>query len=318
VANAESAAGNRCRIKEMRCGSRPDHGGESPMTADRQAAPGTPHAGLLRRALAEPLLHFLLIGIAIFAIYQLTAQRVPVPRDDTIIISQADITRLNDRFAATWMRPPDADETRHLIDEYLREEVYYRQGQAMGLDRDDPVIRQRLRQKMEFLTDMTARVPAPTEAELQAHYQVLAEDLTEEPRMTFDQVFLGVVDPATAQQALGALQAGADPATVGQGTLLPGSMTDTDLSGVDNSFGQGFYQTIENLPVGQWTGPVESAFGMHLVRVDHVTPAHAPTLDQVRGIVEQDWRRLRALDLQEQQYQALLSRYRVTIEQTGP
>ena len=121
----------------------------------------------LRTWLREPLLHFLAAGAAIFLLYRLVGGGEEGPRE--IVVSEAQIESLAEGFARTWMRPPTAAEIRGLVDDYVREEVYYREAMTLGLDRDDTVIRRRLRQKMEFVSDDVASVREPTDAELQAY-----------------------------------------------------------------------------------------------------------------------------------------------------
>jgi hypothetical protein len=122
---------------------------------------------VIRRLLREPLLHFLLIGAALFVLYgPLNRGQSDAPRE--IVISEARVAAIAENFATVWMRPPTAEELKGLIDDYVAEEVYYREAIAMGLDQDDTVIRRRLRQKMEFISDGIADSVEPTDAQLQS------------------------------------------------------------------------------------------------------------------------------------------------------
>ncbi len=105
------------------------------------------------RVLREPLVHFLLLGGVLFLIFGLTNQTGTTNSDQRIVVSAGRIEQLATVFGKTWQRPPTSKELKGLIDDFVLEEVYYRQAVAMGIDRDDTIIRRRLRQKLEFLTD---------------------------------------------------------------------------------------------------------------------------------------------------------------------
>lgn len=266
------------------------------------------------RALREPLLHFLLIGVAVFALYG-GGQRPEVADAQRVIeVTPAQTARLAGQFEAVWRRAPSEAEMAALIDDHVREEVYYREALALGLDRDDTVIRRRLRQKMEFLGDAGASALAPTDADLQAHFEMQADRFTPPARITFRQVFLGDADPVPA---LAALAGGADPGDLGRPTLLPPAMEDATATSVDATFGAGFFDAVSDLSPNEWRGPVASGFGAHLVQLVAVEPATPPQFETVRAAVEADWRRARAEALREAQFLALRDRYEVILPPEG-
>jgi len=248
------------------------------------------------RLLREPLLHFLLIGAALFVLYgALNRGRSDAPRD--IVISEARVAAIAENFATVWMRPPTAEELKGLIDDYVAEEVYYREAIAMGLDQDDTVIRRRLRQKMEFISDGIADSVEPTDAQLQGYLEQNAGKFTQPAELTFTQVYLSPERRsdrvrADAEKLLAELQASAgsvDLAEAGDATLLPATMEAASPQSIANAFGQDFARQVDEAPVGQWTGPIESSFGLHLVRVDERTAGAAPTLAEIRPIVLREW-----------------------------
>jgi hypothetical protein len=251
---------------------------------------------LIRRFLREPLLHFLLIGAALFVLYgALNRGRSDAPRD--IVISEARVAAIAENFATVWMRPPTPAELKGLIDDYVAEEVYYREAIAMGLDQDDTVIRRRLRQKMEFISDGIADSVEPTDAQLQSFLEQNAAKFAQPAELTFTQVYLsaerrGDRVRADAEKLLAELQASAgaaDPAAAGDPTLLPATMEAASPQSIANAFGQEFAGHVDEAPVGQWAGPIESSFGLHLVRVDERTAGAAPTLAEIRPIVLREW-----------------------------
>jgi hypothetical protein len=273
--------------------------------------------------LREPLIHFLLIGVGLFVLYNvLNRGESDAPRD--IVVSEARVEALAENFARTWMRPPTAQEVKGLVDDYVAEEVYYREAVAMGLDRDDLVIRRRLRQKMEFISADVAAATPPTDAQLQAYLEQHAEKFLMPPRLTFRQVFFstdrrGEGAARDAEKLLAELGAGrgpADPLEVGDPTLLPPTMEAAAPQDIANAFGDEFAAAIEDAPVGQWSGPLPSGFGVHLVKVDGREAGTAPTLAGIRPLVQREWEAEQRRSVENALLDKLRARYDVRVE--GP
>lgn len=260
--------------------------------------------------LREPLLHFLLIGAAVFAFYGLVTPPEPVRSERMIEVTQTQRDRLAGQFEAVWRRPPTNAELAGLVDDFVREEIYYREALALRLDRDDTVIRRRLQQKMEFLADAGASVLTPDEAALKAHLAGNIERFTPPGRITFQQVLLDGDDP---QPILAKLVEGADPQAFGRGTLLPPILEESPSTTVDGTFGAGFFAGLATLEPGVWSGPIESAFGQHLVKVTKVEPSTPPQFEAVREAVEEDWRRETTEALRTARYKMLRDSYEVVL-----
>jgi len=279
---------------------------------------------VIRRLLREPLLQFLLIGTGLFLLYEAAngGRSEAAPRE--IVISEARVEALAANFATVWMRPPTAAELKGLIDDYIAEEIYYREAVAMGLDQDDTVIRRRLRQKMEFISEKVADSVEPTEAQLQEYLAQNAGKFARPAELTFRQAYLnaerrGDTLRADAEKLLAELQAGrgpADPAEAGDPTLLPATMEAASPQAIANAFGQEFAQQIDVAPVGQWSGPIESGFGLHLVRVDERVVTKAPTLGEIRPIVLREWQAEERRRQNQSVLAALRAKYQVRVE--GP
>lgn len=269
-----------------------------------------------RRILREPLFHFLLIGLALFLWYGRVA---PGSDPKQIVVGQAQVDTIARQFEATWRRPPTPEELRGLIDAYIRDEIMYREGEALGLDRDDPVIKRRIRQKLEVLSEETSARTLPAQADLAAYLEAHPDTFRQPAVVTFEQILVAPagsdakVDAGLAS-ARRALELGTAPEKLGVATLLPRSEQDAPLDLVARTFGEKFVAQLETLPVGEWAGPVTSGFGVHLVRVDARTPGGVPPLEQVRAQVLREWendRRKRAL---EEDYRRMRERYDVVIE----
>lgn len=273
-----------------------------------------------RRILREPLFHFLLIGLALFLWYGRVA---PGSDPKQIVVGQAQVDTIARQFEATWRRPPTPEELRGLIDAYIRDEIMYREGETLGLDRDDPVIKRRIRQKLEVLSEETSARTLPAQADLAAYLEAHPDAFRQPAVVTFEQILVAPagsdanVDAGLAS-ARRALELGTAPEKLGVATLLPRSEQDAPLDLVARTFGEKFVAQLETLPVGEWAGPVTSGFGVHLVRVDARTPGGVPPLEQVRAQVLREWendRRKRAL---EEDYRRMRERYDVVIEAKVP
>ncbi len=221
--------------------------------------------------------------------------RSDAPRD--IVVTEARVEALADSFATVWMRPPTPEEVKGLVDDYVAEEIYYREAIAMGLDQDDTVIRRRLRQKIEFISEDAAAAAEPTDAELQAYLAAHPEKFLEPAELTFVQVYFntekrGDQAHSAAEQLLAELQAGRGPAALadaGDPTLLPSYMQLASPQVIANAFGSDFAAQVVEAPVGQWTGPLQSGFGLHLVQVDDRKADAMPAFEQIRPIVLREW-----------------------------
>lgn len=270
----------------------------------------------LKRLLREPLLHFAVIGVILFGIS--VAWKKSEPSPSVIALSEGDIKNLAQLFERTWRRPPTAQELNGLIAGRVREEVLYREAQALGLNNDDPVIRQRMVQKIDFLTDDLAARRDPTDAELQTFLDQNIKDYEIEPRLSLRQVFFkaersgeAVKDDAAA--ALIQLKSGAAPDTLGDTTILPLTINNEPPSTIARQFGRQFADAISDATLNTWLGPIRSAYGSHLVLVTARTPARKPALADVRKAVERDWRTAQRLAARDAFYARLRQKYQVTV-----
>jgi hypothetical protein len=280
----------------------------------------------MRRLLKEPLLHFILLGAAIFFVYSQVSKSGGSTEPRKIVVTQRQIASMAEVFTRAWQRPPSADEMAGLVRERVREDVYYREAMALGLENDDTVIRRRLVQKMEFILNDMAAQADPTDAELSAYLQAHLESFGIEQRFTFQQIYLDpekhgdhlARDTARLLTQLNQPGGGADPAVQGDPFLLEGRFSESPRSEVAKQFGKDFAAKLGSIAPGQWQGPVESGYGVHLVRVIKRTEAGVPVLAEVRDAVRRELGNARRLEANERIYQQLVKRYDVTIEPAEP
>ncbi len=266
------------------------------------------------RLLREPLLHFFAAGAALFALFAvLDGGTSPAPGE--IVVDRARVADLTGQFQRVWQRPPSEVELQGLIDSWVREEILYREGVALGLDRDDPVLRRRIAQKMTFISeDLLSE--EPTEADLEAWLDDHPEDYRIEPVVSFQQIYLdpeaGPVEPRVAAIRQ-ALAAGAPARGQGDGTLLPPGLDDASMREVARTFGSDFAEALVPLPLDSWGGPIRSGYGLHLVRLSERQPGRAARLEDVRGAVLRDLQHARAREANDRFYAELRERYDVRL-----
>jgi hypothetical protein len=279
----------------------------------------------MKKLIREPFIHFIFLGAAIFLAYHFLSARAD-NQPGKIVITQGDITSIMIGFSRTWQRPPTREEMEGLIRDRVREEVYSREAIAMGLDRDDPIIRRRLQQKLAFVTDDVAAVAEPTDAELADYLKTHAASFGGDRKFSFSQVYL---DPSKhgnrlAQDATRLLtqlwqeKRNVDLYSLGDPFLLEHRFEAARTTEITKQFGDKFAAKLAGAPIGQWFGPVESGYGIHLVFVEERSEGRLPELAEVRDAVSRDWTNERRLELNEKFFQGLLKHYEVVVEKIDP
>ena len=281
----------------------------------------------IRSSAREPLVHFLLAGAAIYGLYGLAAPDVVDEQANRITVTAGEVDWLAASWQKRWNRLPTPEERTGLIDEYVRETIFYREALAMGLDRNDTIIRRRLAQKLEFLSqDLIATVP-PTEEELRAYFTEHGARYQLPSLTTFTHVF---VDPdrrgertlADAEAIRTALQEFGSPgegaAQLGDPFMLQTYYPERSEREIAKLFGAEFARKLAQLEPGRWHGPVLSGYGPHLVYVESHSDTVPAEFAAVRERVRQDWEDARRRVFEEEYYANLRARYEVVIEGPGP
>ena len=286
-------------------------------------APGTPDpqaSTRLRGWLREPLVHFLLLGALLFALFNWLGGDTG-PMSNRITVAQAQVEQLAAAFGKTWQRPPTEAELKGLVDEYVREEIAYREAVAMGLDRDDTIIRRRMRQKLEFLVEDAAGATPATDAELQAYLDAHPDAFRVEPQASFRQVFIEATRGDDAQgraqallQRLAAMGPDADLDGLGDSIMLESDVSLGRESDIARLFGDEFAARVVTLEPGSWQGPIQSGYGLHLVLVRERVEGRMPSLEEVRPMVERELLGQRRREQLAAMYDELLQKYSVTFE----
>jgi len=273
------------------------------------------------RWLKEPLFHFLLIGAGLFMLYGWQTDDDAL-RPDQIVFTEAHVDRLINLWESQWQRLPTQQELRGLLEQQIREEVLYREALAMGLDKDDQVVRRRMSQKMEFISNDLASLAEPDDTQLQTYLDKRSEKFAIPGRISYSQVYLDTSqrgdrvfgDAAKLLEELSQSTVDVDISMAGDSFMGGYSFVDETDFGVSRLFGKAFARELFKLPVGEWTGPVESGYGLHLVRIDSRTDSRAPALEQVRDKVRFEWLAEQQRKTNDLLYSELRKRYEITMQ----
>jgi hypothetical protein len=275
----------------------------------------------LQRLWHEPALHFAVLGLGLFALYRVVSGG-SVGAPDEIVVDGPQIAALAEQFTSAWRRPPTAAEIEAMIERHVRDEVLYREGLALGLDQDDPVIRNRIRLKMEILGD--GLETALTDAELTAWFDENRDRYAAPARYDVRQVYFdparhGADLAAEVDEALATLvrDPERDPATLGDSTMLAPMLVDVTEEGVAAQLGDAVAATLSTASIGHWFGPIGSPYGEHLLRVDLRAARRAAVLADVRADVERDLQYVRAQTTRDALYERLRARYTVRVERSA-
>jgi hypothetical protein len=273
---------------------------------------------LVRKLAREPLAHFLLAGIVLFSAGTLFSRVSGSAVPGRIHVSAAEIGRLRDVWSRQYGRTPDPAQLRNLVDEYVREEVFYREAIASGLDKDDTIIRRRVVEKMEFLSQEIASAP-PSETEIQQYFQANRARFRVPAQIAFEHIYFSPTKrsgvESDARTALIELRAHPNErARFGDGFMLQNEYPAQTQSEIKALFGDDFAANLFQVTPDQWEGPIRSSYGVHLVRVSQYVPARLPDLAEVRNQVLTEFKNERLQRASEAYYRQLRKKYQVDVD----
>ncbi len=261
----------------------------------------------MKKWLKEPLIAFLALGALIFGL----ANFVGEPAANQVVeVDQAEINRLIEQWRAQMGRAPSEAELDGLVEQFLREEIYYREALRLSLDQGDVIVRRRLVQKLTFLTEDLATSQPPTQAELRAFYQTNLGRYELPKRFSFLHRYFSVDRRDDAQaDAVAAL---ADPSISGDPFMLQRAYAERSERKIGVLFGRGFAASVAALtPSPDWQGPIRSAYGWHLVRLEQIQPSRLPPFEDMAVRVAADLNAQHREDANRAFYEQLRSRYQV-------
>jgi parvulin-like peptidyl-prolyl isomerase len=264
----------------------------------------------------EPLVHFLVLGALVFAV---DAWMRPDAASNTIVVSEATVERLRSGYERRHGAAPDGEQTQRLIDAHIREEVLYREGLALGLHKSDPIVRRRMVQATEFLTEDLAPLEEPKDKELKAYLDEHSEAYRKPARVSLQHIyFSGEEAKARAEAALETVRGPSETDDIGDAFVHGSSVRHADQGKLSQMFGEAFAERVLQLEPGTWSEPIASSYGAHLVYVDEKMPAGAPTLDEVRHEVRADWRTEAREEANREAIERLREGYDVRVDWEAP
>lgn len=278
---------------------------------------------ILSAAIREPLVHFLVAGATLFGAHAWLARGTATAADDprhTVRVSAADVDWLRQGFTRQWHRPPSEQELGVLSADLLREELLAREAQSLGLADGDTIVRRRLAQKMLFMVEDAARLGDPSDEELKQFLVAHAALFTSWPRLSFEHVYFSRDRRSDAAADARAVQKGLasghlDPRHSGDRLLAGAQFADVDETVVANTFGTAFATEVFALAPGGWHGPIESGYGLHLVRVNRVEPGRLPEFAAVRNEILERWREQKQREGVDRFLGGLLAKYEVVVDE---
>jgi hypothetical protein len=270
-------------------------------------------------------MHFLALGALVFFLFHLTTDRGET-QDGKIVVTRSKVEQLVTGFSRTWQRLPTQEELDGLVEDSIREEVLYREALAMRLDKDDTIVRRRMRQKLEFLTEDTAAAAPSTDADLQGWLDKHPDKFRVEPTLAFSQVYLNATHAgdnasAAASKVLAQLDSAGESvaaAELGDTTMLPHQFPLSRVDEIASVFGDEFARRVAQLEGGRWIGPIQSGYGWHIVYVSERTEGRPKPLSEVRDAVQRDWLAARRKEIIDATYSKMREKYAVIVEGLAP
>ncbi len=275
--------------------------GVAPEKQDSVAQPRAKSSvfSVLKRWLREPLLHFLLIGIAVFAVYSyMHPGRGGFESSRQISLTLDDLRLMDTYFESQWHRQPTPAEFQAMVEDKVKEEVLYREGLAMGLDKDDTIVKRRMAQKMQFLAEDVAAAHEPSMAELKAWFEKNKDRFALPSRYSFRHLYFspdkrGKNAQEDAAKTLARIAGQPEDSklavSLGDSFMFQDYYGDREPSAIAKEFGPQFAVALEKVKPGSWQGPIESGYGWHLVFVDTVIPGHVPALEEIESDAKTAW-----------------------------
>ena len=254
---------------------------------------------LLKRWLREPLLHFLFIGLAVFAVYAYMHRgRGGIESSKQIVLSLDELRQMDTYFFSQWHRQPTPAEFQALVEDKVREEVLYREALAMGLDKDDTIVKRRMAQRMQFLAEDVAAAHEPSTAELKAWFEKNSSKFALPSRYSFRHLYFspdkrGKNAQHNASTALTKIAGQPEDSklavSLADAFMFQDYYGDRTPEALAKEFGPQFVVALEKVKPGSWQGPIESGYGWHLVFVDTVIPGRIPVLEEIEPDAKTAW-----------------------------
>ncbi len=272
----------------------------------------------MKKLLKEPFFHFIGIGIVLFLLYGLVNKQTD--SKNTILINDFDINKILVGWEMQWKRPPTEKELQNLIAQNIKQEIFYQEALKMNLDHNDEIIKRRLAQKMQFLSDDIASIKEPTEKELQKYYQEHADKYLTSPSYSLYQIAFTPDKRSDNYKDAAATLKQFPEATFDEmknwGDKLPFSYNFTDITSNELALqlGSKFSNGLVDQEINKWIGPIPSGFGYHLVYITKKTDPKLPEFNMRKNDVIRDFEYDKQQEINELIYKELKKKYNIEID----
>ncbi|MFT6988930.1 MAG: hypothetical protein ACJASL_000896 [Paraglaciecola sp.] len=272
--------------------------------------------------LKEPLIHFLALGLLLFVAFDLVNDDAKRNEQFDIVVTEQQTQQLVKNWQRVWNREPTSKEVAALVENYVQEEILYREALALGLDKKDGIVRRRLSQKMQFITEDVISVAPPSDATLQQYLDNNHDTYRRHDRYSFSQVYIdpnkhkGELDSFidnTLQQLSNSNKLGADKTPVGDRLMIDSNFNLMTINNIEKQFGDKFIKSLKTIEQEKWQGPIVSGYGLHLVNIKAFQAGSVPLLSDIRHIIERDWATQERIKLNDSFYQSLRERYSIKV-----
>lgn len=265
---------------------------------------------MLKKIFNEPLVHFALLGIFLFFLFKWVSD------DDTdrrIVVDQYDLNEIIAKWNLQWSRDPTEEELKGLLDNYIKQEIYYREALAMRLDHNDEVVKRRMAQKIQFLTQDVSSQVEPTQEQLKNFLEDNAERYIKEKEVSFKHKYFSPDKRSNADSD--ALLALGQDNPIGDHPPMPSEYNQATMSKIRADFGQAFSDEISKLNVSNsWQGPIKSGYGVHIIKIDQVTESRPYEYEEIKIELQNDYQYEFQLTMNEELLNSLLEKYQIILE----
>lgn len=268
----------------------------------------------LKKLFREPILLFLFLGTILFVLYTRATDYID-KKNKQVLVSQTQLALMGESFIKTWNRNPTETEFAAQVENFIMDEIFFKEAVAMGLDKTDPTIKRRLRQIMEMMLDDYTTI-YPVESQLSKYLAEHPDKFRRDSRISFRHLYFPMEDKEKTIKLLSSLQKGmsVDENYTGNLLLIPSQFEDESKSQIKKLFGTDFTQNIFELEIGNWQGPVASSYGWHLVKVSQRIEGEVPDLNEIWDSVEQEWSFERKKEMKEEQNKVMREQYEIVME----
>ena len=268
----------------------------------------------MKKLFKDPLIHFLVLGTMLFVVYGML--NIDENKNE-IIIDDNLINELSAKWELKRDRNPNLQELMGLINQYVEQEVLYREALAMNLDHNDEIVKRRLAQKMEFISDGLSEVLQPTEKMSGDYFNEHKENYKKPSLYTLEHVYFKKDKRPQILDDVKKALASNNPKKFGDYISLNTAYENTSSVKIARDYGTTFAVALDSLPIGKWAGPVYSGFGVHIVYISKRIPAGYFTFNEVADKVTVDYNYDVSNDFKKELISSLLSNYTIDLNLTN-